>query len=132
MAAAQRGVDVRILLPGFSDSKLVLNASRAIYGPLLRGGVHIFEFDAAFVHAKTAVVDAGVALVGSANMDYRSLVDNNEITALIVDAATNGNLAARFQEDQARATAVTFARWNRRSWLQRAREGTAILLWRWL
>ncbi|MGE3847093.1 MAG: cardiolipin synthase [Gammaproteobacteria bacterium] len=130
--AAGRGVDVRVLLPGFSDSRMVLNASRAIYAGLLARGVRIFEFDQAFVHAKTAVVDDSVSLVGSANMDFRSLLDNNEVTALIVDASTAQRMAALFERDQARAKEIRAEDWQHRSLPQRLKEKGASLLWRWL
>ncbi|MBI5619170.1 MAG: cardiolipin synthase [Gammaproteobacteria bacterium] len=132
VAAARRGVDVRILLPGFSDSRAVLSASRSMYGELLRAGVRIYEFDAAFVHAKTAVLDGSVALVGSANMDFRSLLDNNEVTAVIVDSDFTADLAETFLRDIDAATEITLERWTNRSLPQRMQEGAATLFWRWL
>lgn len=89
VAAVERGVDTRILVPGFSDSGFTFHASRTIYDELLQGGVRIFELQDAFVHAKTAVVDSVVSFVGSANMDIRSFVHNNEVTAVIVDSVRN-------------------------------------------
>jgi cardiolipin synthase len=132
MAAARRGVDVRVLLPGFSDSKTVLSASRAIYGELLDGKVRIFEFDAAFVHAKTMVVDDSVSLVGSANMDYRSAVDNNEVTAVIIDARFAAQLGAAFLRDLSSASEVSIEQWRQRSVKERVMERAAALFWRWL
>ena len=132
IAAARRGVDVRVLLPGFSDSETVLSASRAVYGDLLEGQVRIYEFDEAFVHAKTMVVDDSVSLVGSANMDYRSALDNNEVTALIVDADFVTDLATVFLRDLAGASEITLAQWQQRPAKQRVMERAATLLWRWL
>lgn len=132
IGAARRGVDVRVLVPGFSDSEAVLNASRAIYGQLLEGHVRIFEYDAAFVHAKTLVVDGSVSLVGSANMDYRSAVDNNEVTALIIDAGFGQALGAAFARDLVRAREVRLAQWRERPLQQRVMERAATWLWRWL
>ncbi len=132
IAAARRGVDVRVLVPGFSDSETVLNASRSIYDELLEGKVRIFEFDTAFVHAKTMVVDDSVSMVGSANMDYRSAVDNNEVTAVIVDAEFAAQLATVFVRDMASVSEVTLAQWRQRPVKQRVMERAATLLWRWL
>ena len=72
-SAAKRGVDVRLILPGIPDKKLVFRLSRSYYLPLLRAGVRIYEFTPGFLHAKCYVSDDRVAEVGSINMDYRSL-----------------------------------------------------------
>lgn len=131
-AAARRGVDVRVLLPGFSDSRTVLQASRAIYAELLADGVRIFEYDAALMHAKTAVFDDGISSVGSANMDFRSLLDNNEVTAVIVDADFAAALAAAFERDLNNATAIDPVAWQKRPLPDRIAEEAARLIWRWL
>ncbi|CAN0181787.1 unnamed protein product, partial [Phaeothamnion confervicola] len=131
-AAARRGVDVRVLLPGFSDSETVLSASRAVYGELLEGQVRIYEFDQAFVHAKTMVVDDSVSLVGSANMDYRSALDNNEVTAVIINTEFVAKLASVFLRDLAGASEISIEQWRQRPTRQRVLERAATLLWRWL
>ena len=82
--AAQRGVDVRIIVPATSDSTVVLHSSRYHYGPLLESGVRIFEHRDAMLHAKTAVVDGIWSTVGSSNLDYRSFLHNDEVNAVIV------------------------------------------------
>ncbi len=102
------------------------------YGESLDGNVRIFEFDTAFVHAKTVVVGDSMSLVGSVNMDYRSAVDNNEVTALIIDAEFAVQLAAVFLRDLAGASEVTLAQWRQRPVQQRVMERAATLLWRWL
>ena len=76
--AAKRGVDVRLILPGIPDKKLVFRLSRSYYLPLLRAGVRIYEFTPGFLHAKCYVSDDRVAAVGSINMDYRSLYHHFE------------------------------------------------------
>ena len=73
MAAAKRGVDVRMVLPGIPDKPLAYQLSRSYYGPLLKAGVRIFEYSPGFLHAKSYVSDDEVAVVGTINMDYRSL-----------------------------------------------------------
>ena len=66
-------MDVRLVLPGIPDKKLVFRLTRSYYVPLLRAGVRIYEFTPGFLHAKCYVSDDRAAVVGSINMDYRSL-----------------------------------------------------------
>lgn len=72
-AAAKRGVDVRIVTPGVPDKKLVYRLTRSHYAPLLRAGVRIYEYTPGFIHAKSYVCDDSIGVVGTINMDYRSL-----------------------------------------------------------
>ena len=81
--AAKRGVDVRLVLPGIPDKKLVFRLSRSYYVPLLRAGVRIYEFAPGFLHSKCYVSDDHLAVVGSINMDYRSLFLHFECGALL-------------------------------------------------
>ena len=83
-AAAKRGVDVRLVLPGVPDKKLVFRLTRSYYVPLLRAGVRIYEFTPGFLHAKCYVSDDRTAVVGSINMDYRSLFLHFECGALLL------------------------------------------------
>ena len=83
-AAAKRGVDVRLVLPGIPDKKLVFRLTRSYYVPLLRAGVRIYEFTPGFLHAKCCVSDDRAAVVGSINMDYRSLFLHFECGALLL------------------------------------------------
>jgi cardiolipin synthase len=82
VAAARRGVDLNIVFPRRNDSRIVGAISRAYYPALARAGVHIYEYCGGLLHAKTLVVDGRVALVGSANMDRRSLDLNFENNVL--------------------------------------------------
>ena len=91
--AAKRGVDVKILLPGITDSKLALYAQRYHYSRLLKSGVKIYECNNSLLHAKTAVVDNVWSTVGSTNMDFLSLLKNDEVNAIILShgfAGRNG------------------------------------------
>ena len=76
-------MDVRLILPGIPDKKLVFRLSRSYYLPLLRAGVRIYEFTPGFLHAKCYVSDDHVAVVGSINMDYRSLFLHFECGTLL-------------------------------------------------
>lgn len=73
IAAAKRGVDVRMVLPGIPDKKLAYQLSRSYFEPLLKAGVRIYEYTPGFIHAKSYVSDDEIAVVGTINMDYRSL-----------------------------------------------------------
>ena len=71
--AAKRGVDVRIMTPGIPDKKVIFQLTRSYYPPLLKAGVRIYEYTPGFLHAKSYVCDDEIAVVGTINMDYRSL-----------------------------------------------------------
>ena len=132
IASAQRGVDVRILLPGFTDSSLVLYASHAHYAALLQAGVKLYHFEASLLHAKAMVVDGTWATVGSSNIDLRSLELNNEANVVVVNAAFAKQMQQLFLEDQARSSLVEPAEWSSRGVLQRLQERCALLLKYWL
>jgi cardiolipin synthase len=77
-AAAKRGVDVRIITPGIADKKLVKIMTKSSYPYLIEAGVRIFEYTPGFIHEKAVVADSTLAMVGSINLDYRSLVHHFE------------------------------------------------------
>ena len=83
-AAAKRGVDVRVMVPGIPDKKLVYRLTRSYYVPLLRAGVRIYEYTPGFLHAKCCVSDDRAAVVGSINLDYRSLFLHFECGVLLL------------------------------------------------
>ena len=86
--AAQSGVDIRIIIPHIPDKKIVHKTSRSFYSELLTKGVRIYEYTPGFVHGKVVVVDDVCAIVGSINMDYRSLAWNYESAVYINDSHT--------------------------------------------
>jgi cardiolipin synthase len=71
--AAQRGVDVRIVTPAIPDKKMVFRLTRANYDILMRSGVKIYEYSPGFIHSKSMLCDGECAVVGTINLDYRSL-----------------------------------------------------------
>ena len=71
--AAKRGVDVRVVIPGIPDKKVVYTLSESYVEPLIKGGVKVYKYTPGFVHSKVFVADDNVATVGTINMDYRSL-----------------------------------------------------------
>lgn len=131
-AAARRGVDVRLLVPGKSDVAIAQWASRAAYSHLLAAGVRIFEYQPRVLHAKTALVDHDWGTVGTANFDYRSFFVNDEINLIVEEASFNAELAMQFEEDLASSREVTSEAWQHRHW--RAPIAEAIGWWarRWL
>ena len=96
--AAGRGVDVRIIMPGVPDKKLVYRMSRSFYPELLEAGVKIYEYEPGFVHAKGCVVDDAAGTVGTVNLDYRSLFLHFENNALFYRASLLGDLKADYEK----------------------------------
>ncbi len=130
--AAKRGVDVRIVVPGFSDSKLVLHASHREYEALLKGGVRLIESKEALLHAKTALIDDSLVIIGSANLDYRSFLHNNEVTAVVIGEDIAERMYSIFQRDLAEGKELTLERWQRRPAWKRMEESVSSLLKFWL
>ncbi|WP_265942512.1 phospholipase D-like domain-containing protein [Dechloromonas sp. A34] len=112
--AARRGVDVRLVLPGFSDFWAPLYAGRSRYSELLEAGVRIFERHDALLHAKTAVIDGVWSSVGSTNLDWRSLVHNFEADLLVLDSGFANELQQLFGLDQSASYEVVRSDWSRR------------------
>ena len=113
-AAAGRGVDVRLILPGQTDSWLVFHAGRGYYGQLLRAGVRIYERRGAILHSKTALIDGVWATVGSTNLDWRSFLHNHELNAVVLGTEFGNQVHAMFRKDLAESDAITLEQWERR------------------
>ena len=120
--AAERGVDVRMLVTGFSDSQVLLNASRAYYSDLLAAGIKVFESQENIMHAKTMVVDGYWSTVGSSNLDYLSFLHNHEVNAVILGAEFAAELEDVFLADVENSVEIVAERWRERSLWQRAKE----------
>lgn len=125
--AALRGVDVQVLIPQRSDSRLVTAAARSYSEELVRVGVRVHEYASSMLHAKTLVVD-NVALVGTANMDNRSFRLNFEVAAALFDEGIAGALAETFQADLHHAVEYRLRTARRTPLWQRTSEATARLL----
>jgi cardiolipin synthase len=126
--AARRGVDVRVLLPGRTDVPLVRHAGHAYFQQLLRGGVRVFEYRTAILHAKALVADDFVSVVGSTNLDFRSFHFNAECNLVILDEGVGRVLAAAFEDDLTRSDEITPARWRKRRALHALGDSAARLL----
>jgi len=106
-AAAEDGVDVRLLVPGpGSDIPLVQAISRTGYRALLQSGVRVFEWNGPMLHAKTAVADARWARVGSTNLNIASWVGNRELDLVIEDAGFGQAMEEMFTQDLANSTEI--------------------------
>jgi cardiolipin synthase len=112
--AVKRGVKVVVLTPKKGDHAATSSASHGGFGAFLLGGVEIYEYHPALMHAKAMVVDGVWATVGSANLDYRSLAINEEINLVVYDAAFAGQLEKSFQEDLTHSKKLTYEAWNSR------------------
>lgn len=104
--AAARGVRVELLLQGRIDYRMAAWAARALYGEMLRAGVHIYEYTPAYLHAKVAVVDADWATVGSSNIDPLSLLVNLEANLAVLDRAFALELGAHIESQVAQSLPI--------------------------
>ena len=109
-SAARDGVDVRLLVPGSSDLKIVAQMSRAGYRSLLEAGVRVFEWNGTMLHAKSAVADARWARVGSSNLNVASWLTNCEIDVAVEDAGFAQCMAAQYEIDLRNATEIVLTR----------------------
>ncbi len=126
-AAARRGVSVRMLLPGRNNHPLAGAAARHGYESLLQAGVEIWEWDGAMIHAKTAVMDGELTLVGSSNLDPLSMRRNYELNLLVADAVTGARMQDMFEQDLRTATRIELSAWRRRPLWQRLAESIGAL-----
>jgi cardiolipin synthase len=123
---AKSGVDARVLVPGnHTDAVPVQWAGRSYYEELLAGGVRIFEYEPAMMHAKTTVVDGVWTIVGSANLDERSMELNEENVLGIADRDFARAVEEGVTADIARSREITLEYWRKRPLLQRALERVA-------
>lgn len=126
--AALSGVDVRLLVPAKVDSILVGPAGRYYFPHLLKAGVRIFEYLPGMLHAKSMVIDEEMALVGSANLDIRSMRLNFELGVLVRDRELNRNLAERFLGEQSVSREITLQTIESKGFLNQVVERVARLL----
>jgi len=130
--AAQRGVEVKLILPSHTDSWAVFHAGRSHYSKLLRAGVKIHERRGAVMHSKTASIDGVWSTIGSTNLDWRSFLHNDEVNAVILGRDFSRQMDAMFARDLAESDVIDLERWERRSPLLRLKEGAARLAEYWL
>jgi cardiolipin synthase len=118
LQAAARGVDVRVLLPATSNHILVDWLARGLYDQCLSGGIRLFLYQHAMVHAKTATIDGIWSTIGTANLDRLSMLGNFEVNVEIYDETLAAQMEEIFKQDLANACELTLPAWRRRSPVQ--------------
>lgn len=132
LRARRRGVEVEVIVPQHSDVPLVQWASQYLYQKLLRRGVRIFERRDQMLHSKAMILDDVWSVVGSCNLDPRSMRMNTEFLAVIRSATAAEELRELFQYEIEQSDEVLLAHCGRRAWWQRLRDRMAWSLRRWL
>ena len=119
LKAVARGVRVVVLGPGDIDWMLVYRASRRGFGPLMLGGIELYEYQPALLHAKTMVVDGIWALIGTTNLDNRSFALNEEVNFIAYDAEVAAQLEKAFHEDLKLSKKLDYETWQARPWREK-------------
>jgi cardiolipin synthase A/B len=130
--AAKRGVDVKIILPGTTDSSMAQYAGESYYEDLLESGVKLYKRRNALLHAKTLVVDGVWSTVGSTNMDFWSFSTNDEVNAVILNREFAVEMEKMFVRDLAESDQVLREEWKKRPLLLRVKQWFSRLFAHWL
>ncbi len=126
--ASLSGVDVRIMLPRCSDSKILSYASRSYFTECLRAGIKFYLFEPGMLHSKVMIIDNDLATVGSTNFDFRSFEHNFEGNLLLFSEEFNAQMSAIFLRDQENSVRLTADYWRQRPALQKISESVLRLL----
>lgn len=132
LRARRRGVRVRVIVPGESDVKVVQWASRHLYGWLLRRGVEIYERQHRMLHSKLMVIDKRWSIVGSCNLDPRSLRTNLEFIGVLRSTAAAATMRSICEHEISRSRQITLDDYCQRRWWQRWLDRWAWSLRKWL
>jgi cardiolipin synthase len=132
IAAAERGVDVKIIFPGVSDLPLVFYAGQYYYPQLLKAGVKLYEMTGLMIHAKTAVIDGVWSTVGSANMEHWSSASNDEVNAVILGHEFADRMEELFKKDLDKSRQIKSKEWEERPLLHKLRVWFSHILAHWL
>ncbi|HTN28924.1 MAG TPA: phospholipase D-like domain-containing protein [Burkholderiales bacterium] len=130
--AAARRVDVKLILPSYSDFWGVLYAGRSHYSDLLGAGIQIFERQERLLHAKTVVIDGVWATVGSSNVDWRSFLHNEELNVVVLGRDFGSQMEASFRRDLDKSKRITPEEWEQRSLASRIKEAAGRVWEYWL
>ena len=125
--AALSGIDVRLMIPTASDSKLSDACTFSYLGEILEAGVRVYQYKEGFLHSKAIVIDDFISIIGSANLDERSFNQNFEANAFIYDTETSVVLRQLFISDQDNCNEITLDDWNNRKRSQKLKESFARL-----
>ncbi|MDD2284798.1 MAG: cardiolipin synthase [Paludibacter sp.] len=125
--AALSGIDVKLMIPSESDSKLSDACTFSYLGEILEAGVKVYQYKEGFLHSKAIVIDDFISIVGSANLDERSFNQNFEANAFIYDATTSLKLKKLFETDILNSKEITLNDWHNRKRSQKLKESFARL-----
>ena len=125
--AAMSGVDVRLMIPNHSDSKLSDACTSSYLGKALEAGIRVFKYQKGFLHSKAIVIDGVISIVGSANLDERSFNQNFEANAFIYDKKTAETLTRLFERDLRNSVELNYEQWVNRKRKQKLKESWARL-----
>jgi cardiolipin synthase A/B len=132
-AAAQRGVEVDVMLPGpHADKRVCQLASEATYASMIDCGIRVWNFQPSMLHEKIMTVDGLAALIGSSNFNRRSLDHDEEVLLCAIDHDVVARLDADFDDDLRRSVQIDLTRWRQRSAKQRVMEAATKPIRRWL
>ena len=126
--AALSGIDVRVMIPSRSDSKIVYWATRSYVSELIDAGINVYMYRKGFNHSKVIIIDGTFSSVGTANMDVRSFEDNFEVTAMMYDHRVAEELEGHFLKDLTHSTRITRENWDERPNLHGIYESLSRLL----
>ena len=119
-AVKDRAIEVTIVVPSKkSDHVLTRSASRRLYGPMLKAGARIYEYQPSMIHAKVMLIDELWSIVGSTNLDHRSFGINDEVNLAVRGAALNARLQQDFDRDVGQSRELSFDEWRRRPFPER-------------
>lgn len=125
--SALSGVDVRLMIPNHSDSKLSDACTSSYLGKVLEAGIKVYKYKKGFLHSKAIVIDGFISIVGSANLDERSFNQNFEVNAFIYDSKTAETLSNLFERDMKNCFELTLEAWSNRKRRQKLKESFARL-----
>ncbi|MEA4850529.1 MAG: cardiolipin synthase, partial [Paludibacter sp.] len=125
--SALSGVDVRLMIPDRSDSKLTDACTSSYLGKVLEAGIKVYKYKKGFLHSKAIVIDGFISIVGSANLDERSFNQNFEVNAFIYDTKTAETLSSLFERDMKNCFELTLEAWTNRRRRQKLKESWARL-----
>ncbi|WP_415670567.1 phospholipase D-like domain-containing protein, partial [Streptococcus pluranimalium] len=118
--AAQRGVDVKIIMPGIADKKFANALAKTYYATLIKAGVKIYEYTPGFIHAKVFVSDRQKAVVGTINLDYRSLYHHFECATYLYQVSCIPQIENDFQATLLQSHLVSLEEVNNRPFINKA------------
>ncbi len=127
-SGALSGVDVRVMLPARTDSRLLQLATGSYIKECLLAGIKIYFYEPTMLHAKVLIIDDEFVTSGSTNFDFRSFEHNFEINALVYDKGFNRQMKDIFEQDMQQSARMSMGRWKRRPLVQKALESVVRLI----